>query len=156
MERTLILLKPDAVQRQIVGRILSRFEDKGVKIVAMKMLQVSDELASQMYAEHEGKGFYAPLMAFITAAPVVAVVLEGVGAIAIVRKLIGQTFGPDADPGTIRGDFGASRRYNLIHGSDSQASAEREIPLFFKPEELLDYDVLTAGWVYARQGDELI
>ncbi len=156
MERTLILLKPDAVQRQLVGRILARFEDKGLKIAGLKVVQVTEALARQMYVEHEGKDFYGPLVEFITASPVVACALEGVGAISIVRKLLGATFGPQAEPGTIRGDFGASRRYNLVHGSDSPESAAREIPIFFGDDELVDYEPAISSWVYARMGDDLI
>ncbi|MHC4294797.1 MAG: nucleoside-diphosphate kinase, partial [Planctomycetota bacterium] len=107
MERTLIVIKPDAVQRQLVGRILSRFEDKGLKIVAMKMMQLADEQAKQMYGEHEGKDFYEPLLEFVTASPVVVAVAEGLNAVANVRSILGPTFGPDAPGGTIRGDFGA-------------------------------------------------
>ncbi len=156
MERTLILLKPDAVQRQLVGRILARFEDKGLKIAGLKVVRVTEALAKQMYVEHEGRDFYAPLVEFITASPVVACVLDGVGAISIVRKLLGATFGPEAEPGTIRGDFGASRRYNLVHGSDSPDSAAREIPIFFSDDELVDYEAVISRWIYARMGDELI
>jgi nucleoside-diphosphate kinase len=156
MERTLIVLKPDAVQRQLVGRILARFEQKGLKIVALKMLQVTEELARRMYAEHEGKDFHEPLMAFITASPVVAMVLEGNGAVAVCRKLLGKTFGPDAEPGTIRGDFGMSKRYNLIHGSDSPESARREAAVLFGDDEYVDYELRAAQWIYARSGDEWI
>jgi len=156
MERTLIVLKPDAVQRQIVGRLIARFERKGLKIAAMKMLSVSDDLARRMYAPHEGKDFYEPLLAFITASPVVALVLEGNQAIAVCRTLMGPTFGPDAPAGTIRGDFGLSMRYNLIHGSDSPEAARREIPLFFDPDEISDYDLIANQWTYARRGDEWI
>ena len=156
MERTLIVLKPDAVQRGLVGQVVARFEQRGLKIVAMKMLRVSDDLARRMYAVHEGKDFYRPLREFITASPVVAMVVEGNGAIDVCRGMMGPTFGPDAPPGTIRGDFGMSRRYNLIHGSDSPASAEREIPLLFAEGEVLDYDLVGARWVYARSGDEWI
>ena len=156
MERTLIVLKPDAVQRQLVGQIVGRFERKGLKIVGMKLLRVSPELAARMYGVHEGKDFYQPLIEFITASPVVAIVLEGVGAIAVCRSLMGPTFGPDAPGGTIRGDFGMSKRYNLIHGSDSPESAEREIPLFFVGEELVEYGLVSDGWIYARSGGELI
>mgnify|MGYP001463899673 CR=1 FL=1 len=148
-ERTLIVVKPDAVHRQLVGRIVDRFESKGLKLVALKMLAVPPELARRMYAEHEGKDFHAPLLEFITAGPVVAMVLEGVGAVAVARKLIGPTFGPDAPGGTIRGDFGLSRRYNLIHGSDSPASAQREIALFFRPDEVIEYDLHGERWIYA-------
>lgn len=156
MERTLIVLKPDAVQRQLAGRILDRFERKGLKIVGLKMLRVDEDLARRMYSEHEGKPFHGPLVTFITASPVVAMVLEGPGAVAVCRSLMGPTFGPDAPGGTIRGDFGMSRRYNLIHGSDSPESAAREIPLFFQPGELCDYDLAVGEWVLARDGDNLI
>ena len=156
MQQTLIVLKPDAVQRQLVGRIVARFEQKGLKLVGLKMLQVSQDLARRMYSVHEGKPFYEPLMKFITASPVVAMVWEGNGAIDVCRKLMGPTFGPDAPGGTIRGDFGMSKRYNLIHGSDSPESAEREIPLFFSAEGICHYDVAGATWIYARSGEEWI
>jgi nucleoside-diphosphate kinase len=153
MERTLIVLKPDAVQRQLVGQIVSRFERKGLKIVAMKFLSVSGELARRMYGVHEGKGFYEALVEFITASPVVAMVLEGQGAVGVCRALMGPTFGPDAPGGTIRGDFGMSMRYNLIHGSDSPESAAREIPLFFAEGEVVDYELIADRWIYARTAD---
>ncbi|MBN1943037.1 MAG: nucleoside-diphosphate kinase [Phycisphaerae bacterium] len=149
MERTLMVLKPDAVQRRLIGRMIDRLERKGLKIVALRMLRMDESLARNMYAEHEGRDFYEPLVAFVTAGPVVAMVAAGYDAIAMVRSLIGPTFGPDAPAGTIRGDFGASRRYNLIHASDSPASAEREIALLFRENELLDYDLLDDPWVYA-------
>ena len=156
MERTLIVLKPDAVQRRLLGALIARFERKGLKIVAMKMLRVSDDLARRMYAPHEGKDFYEPLLAFITASPVVAMVLEGKGAIGVCRAMLGSTFGPDAAPGTIRGDYGMSMRYNLVHGSDSPEAARREIALFFRDEEIVDYDLAEARWLYARRGEEWI
>lgn len=156
LERTLIVLKPDAVQRQLVGRIVGRFERKGLKIVGMKLLRVSPELAVRMYGVHEGESFYEPLVEFITASPVVAMVLEGVGAIAVCRTLMGPTFGPAAPGGTIRGDFGMSKRYNLIHGSDSPESAGREIPLLFAEDELADYELISDGWIYARSDGQLI
>jgi nucleoside-diphosphate kinase len=156
MERTLIVLKPDAVQRHLVGRLIARFERKGLKIVAMKMLRVGEDLARRMYSVHEGSDFYEGLMAFITASPVVAAVLEGKDAIEVCRKLMGPTFGPVAPAGTIRGDFGMSMRYNLIHGSDSPESARREIALFFSEEEIVHYDLASAQWIYARSGEEWI
>ena len=156
MERTLVVLKPDAVQRRLVGRIVSRLEAKGLKIVGMKILSVSRDLAERMYAVHEGKDFHAPLLDFITASPVVAMVLEGLGAVAVTRSLMGPTFGPDAPAGTLRGDFGMSRRYNLVHGSDSPASAEREITLFFAPDELVGYELRDETWIYARSAGELL
>ncbi|RKY25749.1 nucleoside-diphosphate kinase [Candidatus Heimdallarchaeota archaeon] len=150
MEKTLVVLKPDAVQRGLIGEILGRLERRGLKIVALRMTQVSDDLARRMYAVHEGKDFYKPLVRFITASPVVAMVVQGVGAIEIVRNMMGPTFGPDAPGGTIRGDLGLSRRYNLIHGSDSLASARQEIPLFFQAEDILDYSLPNEQWVYSE------
>lgn len=156
MERTLMLCKGDAVQRNLVGRILARMEDKGLKLVGLKMLQVDGPLARRMYAEHEGKEFYDALVEFITASPVVAMVWEGQEAIAVCRKLMGPTFGPDAPPGTLRGDFGLSRRFNLVHGSDSGESARREIALYFRDDELMNYTAARHNWVYARRGDQWI
>jgi len=154
MERTLVLLKPDAVQRGLVGRILARFEEKGLKVVGLKMMSVSRELARRVYSVHEGKDFFEPLIEFVTGGPVVAAVLEGKDAVCITRKLLGPTFGPDAPPGTIRGDFAMSRRYNLVHGSDSPESAAKEMPLFFRPEEMVDYNLAGERWIYARQGGQ--
>jgi len=139
MERTLVLIKPDAVQRRLVGSILARFEAKGLQLVALKMLKVSEELARRHYAAHEGKPFYEPLIRFVTGGPTVALVLEGKRAVEVVRRLMGPTFGPDAPPGSIRGDFALSNRFNLVHGSDSPESAEAEIALFFGPEELVEW-----------------
>lgn len=146
VERTLILLKPDAVQRRLVGEITQRFERKGLKIVGMKLMQIPRELAEQHYAPHKGKPFYDGLVSFMTAAPVVAFVLEGFQAIDVCRKLMGQTFGFNADPGTIRGDYGISNQFNLVHGSDAPESAAREIELFFRPEELLSYGLADDDW----------
>ena len=150
MEKTLVVLKPDAVQRGLIGEILGRLERRGLKIVALRMTQVSDDLARRMYAVHKDKDFYKPLVQFITASPVVAMVVQGVGAIEIVRNMMGPTFGPDAPGGTIRGDLGLSRRYNLIHGSDSLASAQQEIPLFFQAEDIADYSLPNEQWVYSK------
>jgi len=146
-DRTFVLLKPDAVQRGLIGKIVERFEARGLKIVGMKMLRVSRELASTYYAEHQGKGFFEPLMAYVTSGPVVAMVLEGDGAVALVRKMIGKTNSAEAEPGTIRGDFGLTIGRNLIHGSDSPESAEREIPLFFEPGELHAYARIDEAWL---------
>jgi nucleoside-diphosphate kinase len=147
VERTLVVLKPDAVQRRLVGAVLGRLEAKGLKIVAMRMMRVSEERARNLYAVHEGRDFYEPLIAFLTAAPVVALVAEGNRAVAVVRNLLGPTFGPEAPAGTIRGDFGLSRRFNLAHGSDSPESAKREIELLFEPHELLDYPLAEEAWL---------
>ena len=149
MQRTLVVLKPDSVQRQLVGRIISRLEDKGLIIAGLKMVQLSQAVARRMYQPHKGKDFYEPLVEFITAGPVVVMVLQGMGVIDVVRKQIGSTFGPDALGGTIRGDFGMSKRYNLIHASDSVASAKREISIFFRAGELVDYRLNDERWIYA-------
>ena len=149
MQQTLVVLKPDAVARRLVGRILCRLEDKGLLLRAMRLVAVDEPLARQMYSVHEGKEFYEPLVEFITAGPVVAMVWQGPDAIAIVRSLMGPTFGPDAPGGTVRGDFGSSRRYNLIHGSDSPVSAEREIPLFFSPADFCAPAEPGRDWILA-------
>jgi nucleoside-diphosphate kinase len=147
VEQTLIILKPDCVHRRLIGRLIQRFEDKGLSITAMKLMQISRELAERHYAPHKGKPFYPGLINYITAGPVVVMVVAGPRAIAISRKLMGKTFGFDAEPGTIRGDFGASMTYNLIHGSDSPESAATEIALYFTPEEILDYSTVDSVWV---------
>lgn len=149
MERTLILFKPDAVQRRLTGKLLSRIEEKGLKIVGLKMLQVTPELSKQHYAEHVEKPFYPLLEEFITSGPVVALAAEGPDAISVVRAMMGPTNGRDAAPGTIRGDYGVSRQMNLIHGSDGPEAARREIGIYFSPKELLDYDATLGGWVCA-------
>jgi nucleoside-diphosphate kinase len=146
-ERTFVLLKPDAVQRALVGEIIARFERRGLRLVAMKMLRVTRSLAETYYAEHKGKAFFEPLMAYITAGPVVAMVLEGDGAVAAVRKMMGKTNSAEADPGTIRGDFGLTIGRNIIHGSDSTESAKREIPLFFKGDEIHTYTRIDEAWL---------
>lgn len=135
MEKTLILLKPDAVKRRLIGRVLTRFEEKGLRIAGMKLMKISQELAGQHYADHKGKPFYAGLVSFMTSDPVVALVLEGPNAISVCRQMMGATFGFKADPGTIRGDFGISNQFNLVHGSDGPEAAEREIGLFFPKGE---------------------
>jgi nucleoside-diphosphate kinase len=148
MERTLIILKPDAVQRGLCGRIFARFESKGLQIVGMKMMRISPQLAATHYEAHKGKPFYEPLVRFMTSSPVIVMALQGKDAIAIARTMMGATFGSKAAPGTIRGDFGVSNSFNLVHGSDSAESAQRELSLFFKPEELLDWTPTIQPWVY--------
>ncbi len=156
MERTLIVLKPDAVQRQLVGKIIQRFEAKGLKLVGLKMLTVEIERARRMYAVHEGKDFYDRLIEFMTSSPVVAMIFEGLGVVDVARKLIGATFGPDAEAGTIRGDFVMSRRYTPIHGSDSTESADYEIGVLFSSDELQDYSLIGEPWIYDMHGPEPI
>lgn len=148
MERTLIIFKPDAVQRGLCGEILSRFERKGLQLVGMKMMRIPVSLAERHYESHKGKGFYDGLVKFMTGSPVVVLALAGKDAIAIARKMMGATFGSKAEPGTIRGDYGMSNSFNLIHGSDSPEAAQRELGLFFKPEELTDWTPASQGWVY--------
>ena len=151
MERTLIILKPDALQRQLVGQIISRFEEKGLQIVGGKFQLISRELAQRHYAVHKGKEFYDKLIDYITSGPVLVLVLQSPGVIAMARKLMGGTFGCDAEPGTIRGDFGGSRGFNLLHGSDSPESAENEIKLYFRDEELLDYSLSNEHWILGNE-----
>ncbi|MBM83714.1 MAG: nucleoside-diphosphate kinase [Planctomycetaceae bacterium] len=149
MERTLVLFKPDAVQRRLVGRLLGRFEDKGLRIAAMKLIRVTPELSRQHYAEHVEKPFYSDLEEFITAGPVVALIADGPEAISVVRAMLGSTNGREAPLGTIRGDFGLSRQMNLVHGSDGPEAAAREIEIYFKPEEILGDEPTLGGWVCA-------
>ena len=147
MERTLILLKPDAVQRRLIGAITERFEHKGLKLVGLKLVQADKALAEKHYAVHKGKGFYDSLLQFITSGPTVAMVWEGSGAVGVARNLIGPTDGAAAPPGSIRGDFALIKQNNLVHGSDSPQNAEMEIALWFRKEELLSYTVTGADWV---------
>ena len=147
MQRTLIILKPDCVQRRLVGRVLQRFEDKGLAVIGMKLMPIPRALADRHYAPHVGKPFYPGLIDYITSGPVVVLVLEGSRCIAVARALMGATFGYEAAPGTIRGDYGNSKTLNLVHGSDSPESAETEIALYFKPEELLDFTPAGAEWL---------
>jgi nucleoside-diphosphate kinase len=148
MERTFIAIKPDGVQRALVSTILKRFEDKGFKLVGLKLMQVSQELAQTHYGEHKGKPFFNGLVGFITSGPVVAFVLEGKDVVTTSRKMIGATKPSDSATGTIRGDYGIDIGRNIIHGSDSPESAEREIALWFKPEELSDWTPTISTWIY--------
>ncbi|MEX2673700.1 MAG: nucleoside-diphosphate kinase [Phycisphaeraceae bacterium] len=147
MQTTLILIKPDAVQRGLVGEIISRFERKGLQLVGTKLVAVSEDLASEHYAEHKDKPFFPDLIGFITSTPVVALALHGRDAIAVCRKLVGATDGTQADPGTIRGDFGLSKSLNMVHASDSPESAERELKLWFTDAERVDYDRSSQAWI---------
>ena len=147
MERTLILLKPDAVQRRLIGAITQRFEQKGLKLIGLKLVQADKALAEKHYAVHKGKGFYDSLLQFITSGPTVAMVWEGSGAVGVARNLIGPTDGAQAPPGSIRGDFALIKQNNLVHGSDSPQNAELEIALWFRKEELASYTVAGADWV---------
>jgi len=148
MERTLVMIKPDSVERRLVGKILTRFEGRGLTIVGMKMVRLSESLVRTHYAEHEGKPFYEPLVRFMTGGPTVVVALEGINCVMIVRAMMGKTFGSESPPGSIRGDFALSNRFNLVHGSDSAESARKELSLFFEEGELLDRSPCDIDWVY--------
>ena len=152
MQRSLVLCKPDAVERRLVGEIISRFESKGFQIVAMKMLRVTPELSKQHYAEHVAKPFYPSLEAFITSAPVVAMAVEGLEVISVIREMLGATSGLKAAPGTIRGDYSSSRQMNLVHASDGPDAAVRELDLYFDKSDFCDYESLMTPFM--RAADE--
>ena len=147
MERTLVIIKPDAVQRGLIGPILARLERRGLRFAAMKLMQITPELASRHYAIHKGKPFFEGLIEFITSGPVVVAVIEGRDAINIVRKTMGATNPAEAEPGTVRADFGLEIGRNLVHGSDGPDTAAYEIPLFFAKDEILDYERAVDGWI---------
>lgn len=151
-ERTLVLAKPDAVQRGLVGEIISRLERRGLRIAALRLFQMDEELARRHYAEHEGKAFFAPLIRYITSSPIVAAVFEGRGAIELVRKTVGATNPATAEPGTIRADLAMDTGRNLVHASDSPESARREIALFFREDEICAYRRDVDGWLWEEQG----
>ena len=148
MQTTLIILKPDAVQRGLMGSIISRFEDKGLRIVGCRMMLISRELAQEHYEVHADKPFYEGLLSFMTSGPVLVMAIQGVAAVDVCRKLMGATFGSKAEPGTIRGDFGISNSFNLIHGSDSPETAQEELDRFFGNGDLIDYERAIEPWVY--------
>ncbi|MCC6177407.1 MAG: nucleoside-diphosphate kinase [Chloroflexi bacterium] len=148
MERTLVLIKPDGVQRGLVGPILTRFEQRGLKIVGMKLMQVPKELAEQHYAEHLGKGFYDGLISYITSSAVVALVLEGKNAIVAVRKSVGATKSFEAEAGSIRGDYALEVGRNLVHASDAPETAQREVALWFSDAELVSWSRETDRWIF--------
>ena len=147
MERTFVMVKPDGVQRLLVGPVLTRFEQRGFKIVGLKLMRIARELAERHYGEHRGKAFFGPLVDYITSGPVVAFVLEGKGVVGAVREMMGATDPLKAAPGTIRGSYGIDIGRNVVHGSDSPESAAREIGLFFQPQELVGYQRSIEGWV---------
>ncbi|MED4400709.1 nucleoside-diphosphate kinase [Metabacillus fastidiosus] len=148
MEKTFLMVKPDGVQRQLIGEIVARFERKGLQLIGAKLMTIPVETAEQHYGEHKGKPFFNDLVNFITSGPVFAMVWQGKDVIEISRQMIGKTNPKEALPGTIRGDYGAFLSKNVIHGSDSLQSAKREINLFFKEEELVAYDKLMNKWIY--------
>ncbi len=148
MERTLIIIKPDAVQRGLIGEIIRRFEMRGLRLAGMKLIQITPDLAQRHYAEHKGKPFFEGLVSYITSAPVVVMAFEGKDAVALARNTIGKTKPVKSPAGTIRGDFGVEVGRNLVHGSDSVTSAERELDLFFAPGELIDWSRDVDRWVF--------
>ena len=150
MERTLIIIKPDGVQRGLIGNVITRLEQRGLKFVGLKLMQITPELAERHYGVHKGKPFYVGLVKYITSGPVVVGVVEGPNAISIVRTTMGATNPVEAIPGTIRGDYALEIGYNIIHGSDGPETAVQEINLFFRPEELLSYALVTDQWVYEQ------
>ncbi|MFH1614623.1 MAG: nucleoside-diphosphate kinase [Planctomycetota bacterium] len=147
VDRTLVILKPDAVQRHLMGHIISRFELKGLKLIAAKFMQIAPDTAREHYVVHSRKDFYNDAVRYLSSAPVLVMVWQGSRAIEITRKMMGATFGFQAEPGTIRGDLCISHRCNLIHGSDSPENAEKEISLYFTRDELLDYDLSDSEWM---------
>ncbi len=147
MEKTFLMLKPDAVQRGLIGEIIARFEKKGFKLVALKMLQVDRNLAEEHYKEHKGKGFFEPTVRYIMSSPVIAMVWEGKNVVAMAREMMGATNPAQAGPGSIRGSLATDISRNVIHGSDSVASAEREISLYFRPAEILSYPKAGEEWL---------
>ncbi len=149
MERTLVLLKPDCVQRRLMGQVINRFELKGLNIIAMKMIRITPELARQHYAEHVDKPFYPSLEKFITGAPVVAMIVQGLEVIRVVREMLGATSGLKAAAGTIRGDWSSSRQMNLVHASDGPEAAQREMQLYFTPDEIHDFSLTLLPWLKA-------
>ena len=148
MERTYLMIKPDAVQRGLMGEIVSRFETKGLKLIAMKFMVIPKAAAEKHYGEHKGKKFYDSLISYITSGPVLAMVWEGENAVTVCRNMMGKTNPQESAPGTIRGDYGMQTGMNIIHGSDSPESAEREISIFFKPDELITYKRTVDQWLY--------
>lgn len=153
MERTLVIIKPDAVQRRLIGEIISRIEKKGLKIICMRMHSVSRYEAEKLYEVHKGKHFYEKLVNFITASPVVLMVVEGIKAIAVMRGVLGKTYGFEAEPGTIRGEFSLSKSFNLVHASDSVETSLKEIPIFFNEKDFLKYDIIDEKWVYTEEDE---
>jgi len=150
VERTLIIVKPDGIQRHMAGELISRFERKGFKLVAAKFMQIPESLARKHYGAHEGKPFFAGVVKFLSSAPSLVMVWEADGVIEMSRKMMGTTSGYDAAAGTIRGDLSCSGRYNLVHGSDSPETAEKEISLYFKPEEIVSYNLADEKWLYYK------
>ncbi|MBS3782337.1 MAG: nucleoside-diphosphate kinase [Candidatus Thermoplasmatota archaeon] len=148
METTFLMVKPDGVHRGLIGKVVSRIEERGLRIVAMKMMKIDRETAEEHYAEHEGKDFYEPLLEYITSGPVVAMAVRGNSAISLIRDIVGETDPQDASPGTIRGDFGIDIGRNIVHAADSEESAQRELNIFFKSQDYQEYSRVEENWIY--------
>ena len=154
MERTLLLLKPDALKRRLVGRIIQRLEDKGLAIIGLKMTQLSEQVLARAYKAHREKPFYHPLLEFMRSGPVVVIAVEGRNAVYAVKKMAGATFGWKAEPGTIRGDLAVDQRANLVHAPDTADDAQKELALFFKEEEFFPWPKDELKWIYHLEGEE--
>ena len=150
IEKTFMMIKPDGIQRGLIGKIVARVEDRGLKICAMKLMKIPRELAERHYEEHKGKGFYDPLLDYVTSGPVLCMVLEGENAVAAARAMMGKTDPQDASPGTLRGDFAQVTGRNIVHGSDSSESAKREIKLFFNDYEIQKYEKIDEAWLFEK------
>ena len=148
MENTFLMVKPDGVQRGLIGEIISRIEDRGLRIVALKMMDIDVDTASEHYAEHKGKGFYKPLLDYITSGPVVCMAIKGESSISIIRNMVGKTNPKEAKPGTIRGDYGIDIGRNIVHAADSSDSAKRELEIFFDDAEYKEYTRVEESWIY--------
>ncbi|MBI4564019.1 MAG: nucleoside-diphosphate kinase [Planctomycetes bacterium] len=148
MERTFCMIKPDGVQRRLVGKILKRIEEKGLRLSALKLIRMTEAQARELYSVHEGKPFYETLVKFVTSGPVAVLAIDGAYTVKVLRNLLGATFGQEAQPGTVRGDYGCSKGFNLIHGSDSPEAARRELPIFFRPDEFVEWTPADLSWVY--------
>lgn len=148
IEQTLVLIKPDAVQRALIGEIISRFEKKGLKIVAMKIVHLNQKKAEEFYAVHKGKKFYEPLVKYISSSPIVAICFEGIDAVSLVRKMIGDTDPANAQAGTLRGDYGISISRNIVHGSDSKENAKKELDVIFNITDFVEYEKIDEKWLY--------
>ncbi len=148
MEKSFVMMKPDAVARRLMGKILTRFEEKGLQLKAIKLMTISEDLAKEHYGEHSEKPFFNDLVDYIISGPVLAMVIEGDDAISLIRKMVGATNPQEAELGTIRGDYGIQTGRNIIHASDAPESAEREIGLFFNEDEIVDYDMVDNTWIY--------
>ena len=147
IQKSFVMMKPDAVQRRLMGKVLSRFEEKGLQIIAMKLIQIDEDLAKTHYGEHSDKPFFKDLVSYITSSPALAMVIQGEEAISVIRKIVGATNPQEADLGTIRGDFGMDTGRNIIHASDAPESAEREISLFFNDDEICEYSIVDNAWI---------